>query len=207
VREALADLRVEASELTYLRLGGDGQSAPSEVPLEDSLGALVDLRDQGLIRRIGLSGAGPGQLRRARAMTPIAAVENRYNLLDRSGVEVLADCEAHGIAFVPYWPLAFGQLAEHTALEGPARRLGATHAQVALAWLLRRSSVLVAIPGTSSVEHLRSNVAAGALAHRLTDDEVAALTALTDESTATLDEPAQSTLEALNDLAVRTASA
>jgi aryl-alcohol dehydrogenase-like predicted oxidoreductase len=207
VHDALTDLRVEASDLTYLRLGGDGQAALSDVPLEDSLGALVDLRDQGLIRRIGLSGANPGQLRRARLMTPIAAVENRYNLLDRSGVEVLADCEAHGIAFVPYWPLAFGQLAEHRALEGPARRLGATHAQVALAWLLRRSPVLVAIPGTSSVEHLRSNIAAGALAPRLTSDEVTALTALTDESTATLDQPAQSTLEALNDLAVRTASA
>jgi aryl-alcohol dehydrogenase-like predicted oxidoreductase len=188
-------------------LGGDGQAAPSDVPLEDSLGALVELRDQGLIRRIGLSGANPGQLRRARAMTPIAAVENRYNLLDRSGVEVLADCEAQGIAFVPYWPLAFGQLAEHEELAAPARRLGATHAQVALAWLLRRSPVIVAIPGTSSVEHLRSNVAAGALAQMLTDDEVTALTALTDESAATLDRPAQSTFDALNDLAVRTASA
>jgi len=207
VHKALTDLRIEASDLTYLRLGGDGQAALSDVPLEDSLGALVDLRDEGLIRRIGLSGASPGQLRRARLMTPIAAVENRYNLVDRSGVEVLADCEAHGIAFVPYWPLAFGQLAEHKALGGPARRLGATHAQVALAWLLRRSPVVVAIPGTSSVEHLRSNVAAGALAPRLTDDEVAALTALTDESAATLDQPTQSTLEALNDLAVRTASA
>jgi aryl-alcohol dehydrogenase-like predicted oxidoreductase len=124
VYEALTDLRVEASELTYLRLGGDGQSALSDVPLEDSLGALVELRDQGLIRRIGLSGAGPGQLHRARAMTPIAAVENRYNLLDRSGVEVLTDCEVQGIAFVPYWPLAFGQLARHQELAAPARRLG-----------------------------------------------------------------------------------
>jgi aryl-alcohol dehydrogenase-like predicted oxidoreductase len=96
-------------------------------------------------------------------MTPIAAVQNRYNLLDHSGVEVLADCEAHGIAFVPYWPLAFGQLAEHEELQAPARRLGAT--------------------------------------------EVTALTALTDESAAALDRPAQSTLDALNDLAVRTASA
>ena len=177
------------------------------MPLEDSLGALAELGDQGLILRIGLSGASSGQLRRALAMTPIAAVENRYNLLDRSGVEVLADCEAHGIAFVPYWPLAFGQLAAHEELKAPAGRLGATHAQVALAWLLRRSPVLVAILGTGSVEHLRSNVAAGALAQELTDDEVAALTALTDESAATLHQPAQSTLDALNDLAVRTASA
>jgi len=207
VHDALTDLRVEASELTYLRLGGDGQAAPSDVALEDSLGALVELRDQGLIRRIGLSGANPGQLRRARAMTPIAAVENRYNLLDRSGVEVLADCEAYGIAFVPYWPLAFGQLAKHEELQAPARRLGATHAQVALAWLLCRSPVIVAIPGTSSAEHLRSNVAAAALAQKLTDAEVTALTALTDESAATLGQPARSTLDALNDLAVRTASA
>jgi len=207
VHEALTDLRVSASELTYLRLGGDGQSAPSDVPLEDSLGALIELRDQGLIRRIGLSGADPAQLRRAREMTPIAAVENRYNVLDRSGVGVLADCEAHGIAFVPYWPLAFGRLARHAELDAPARRLRATHAQIALAWLLRRSPVIVAIPGTSSVEHLRSNVAAGGLAQRLTDDEVAALTALTDESAAALDQPAQSTLDALNDLAVRTAAA
>jgi pyridoxine 4-dehydrogenase len=207
MHEALTDLRVEASELTYLRLGGDGQAAPSDVPLEDSLGALVELRDQGLIRRIGLSGANPGQLRRARAMTPIAAVENRYNLLDRSGVEVLADCQANGIAFVPYWPLAFGQLAKHEELQAPARRLGATHAQIALAWLLRRSPVVVAIPGTSSAGHLRSNVAAGALAPRLTEDEVTALTAVADESAATLNQPAQSTLDALNDLAVKTASA
>jgi aryl-alcohol dehydrogenase-like predicted oxidoreductase len=140
-------------------------------------------------------------------MTPVAAVENRYNLLDRSGVEVLADCEAHGTAFVPYWPLAFGQLAEHEELAAPARRLGATHAQIALAWLLRRSPVIVAIPGTSSVEHVRSNIAAGALAQWLTDDEVTALTALTDESAARLDRPAQSTLDALNNLAVRTAAA
>src|SRR2546423_3796010 len=207
VHEALTDLRVPASELTYLRLGGDGQAAPSDVPLEDSLAALMELRDQGLIRRIGLSGADPGQLRRALVMTPIAAVEDRYNLLDRSCAGVLADCEAHGIAFVPYWPLAFGQLAEHADLEAPARRLGATHVQVALAWLLRRSPVVVAIPGTSSVEHVRSNVAVGALAQLLTDDEVTALTALTDESTAALNRPTQSTLDALNDLPVRTASA
>jgi pyridoxine 4-dehydrogenase len=201
VHEALTDLRVEASERTYLRLGGDSQAALSDVSLEESLGALVDLRDQGLIRRIGLSGADASQLRRARAMTPIAPVENR------SGVKVLADWEVHGTAFVPYWPLAFRQLAEHNELEAPARRLGASYAQVALAWLLRRSPVVVAIPDTTSVEHLRSNVAAGTLAQRLTDDEVTALTALTDESAAVFDQPAQSTLDAINALAVRTASA
>jgi aryl-alcohol dehydrogenase-like predicted oxidoreductase len=134
-------------------------------------------------------------------MTSIAAVENRFNLLDRSGVEVLAECERDGIAFVPYFPLAFGRLTEHEALDAPARRLGACHAQIALAWLLRRSPVLVAIPGTTSIEHLRANVAAGAVAGRLTEDEVAALTGLVDESDATLARPAQSTVDALAGLA------
>ena len=119
VHEALADLDTEASELTYLRLGGDGPAAPSEVPLEDSLGVLVELRDQGLIRRIGLSGASPEMLARARKMTPIAAVQNRFNLLDRSGVQVLADCEAQGIMFVPYFPLASGRLSRHDELTSP----------------------------------------------------------------------------------------
>jgi len=167
--------------LTYLRLGGDGQAPPSDVPLEDSPGALIELRDQRLIRRIGLSGANPGQLRRARQVAPIAAVQNRYNLLDRSGVEALADCEAHGIAFVPYWPLAFGQLTQREELDAPARSLGATHAQVSLAWLLRRSPVLVPIPGTTSAGHLRSNVAAGAVAKQLTDEEITTLSSLIDE--------------------------
>jgi pyridoxine 4-dehydrogenase len=99
VHEALADLGTEASELTYLRLSGDSPVPPSDVPLEDSLGALVELRDQGLIRRIGLSGASPAMLARAQTMTPIAAVQNRFNLLDRSGVQVLADCEAQNIMF------------------------------------------------------------------------------------------------------------
>jgi len=189
VEEFLSDLATDVSELTYLRLGGDGQAAPTDVPLEDSLGALVELRDQGLVRRIGLSGAGPAALRRALELTPIAAVQNRYNLVDRSGVVILADCEEHGIAFVPYWPLGFGRLVSHPALHGPARRLGASHAQIALAWLLRRSPVIVPIPGTSSLEHLEDNVASAALAAELTEDEVAALTAVTDETTARLDEP------------------
>jgi pyridoxine 4-dehydrogenase len=186
VREALADLRVDVSELTYLRLGGDGVAAPTDVPLEDSLGALVELRDEGLVRRIGLSGADPAQLRQAQAMTRIAAVENRYNILDRSGGSVLPICEVFGVAFVPWEPLAFGQLANKARCEEidpPARRLGATQAQIALAWLLRRSPVIVPIPGTTSIAHLRSNVAAAALAEELADDEVAKLTALTEELT------------------------
>lgn len=189
VHEALADLGTESSDLTYLRLGGDGPAPPSAIPLEDSLGVLAELREQGLIRRIGLSGASPEMLARAQEITPIAAVQNRFNLLDRSGVQVLADCEAQGIWFVPYFPLASGMLADHEELTAPARRLGATPAQVALAWLLRRSPAVVAIPGTKSPEHLRANLAAAEVADHLTDDEVARLTGLVDESAAVLDRP------------------
>lgn len=186
VYEALSDLGTEVSELTYLRLAGDTPGAHSDVPLEDSLGVLAELRDQGLIRRIGLSGASPRMLARAQEMTPIAAVQNRFNLLDRSGVQVLAECEARGIMFVPYFPLASGRLAGHAELAGPAQRLGVTPAQVALAWLLRRSPAIVVIPGTANPGHLRANIAAGEVAENLTDAEVACLTGLADESKAEL---------------------
>jgi pyridoxine 4-dehydrogenase len=189
VHEALADFGTDTSELTYLRLGGDGPAPPSDVPLEDSLGVLIELRDQGLIRRIGLSGASPEMLARARKLTPIAAVQNRFNLLDRSGAGVLADCEAAGIMFVPYFPLASGRLTHHDALTAPAARLGATPSQIALAWLLRRSPAIMAIPGTANPEHLRANVAATSIAEHLTDAEVARLTGLVDESKAVLDQP------------------
>jgi len=151
---------------------------------------LVELRDQGLIRRIGLSGATPDTLARAQRLTPIAAVQNRFNLLDRSGVEVLADCEAAGITFVPYFPLASGRLADHEELTGPAQRLEAPPAQVALAWLLRRSPAIVAIPGTRNPDHLRANLAATQVADELTEDEVSRLTALVDESSAVFDQRA-----------------
>lgn len=203
VHEALADTGAEVSELTYLRLDGDTPGARSEVPLEDSLGALVELRDQGLVRRIGLSGATPQALARARELTPIAAVQNRFNLLDRSGVQVLADCEAHGILFVPYYPLASGQLSTHEELTAPAKRLGATPAQVALAWLLRRSPAVVIIPGTSDPDHLRANLSAAEVAEALTNAEVTRLTDLVDETRAVIDQPSQSTLDTLRGITVR----
>ncbi|WP_247197865.1 aldo/keto reductase [Streptomyces sp. GESEQ-35] len=192
VREALTDLGTDVSELTYLRLVGDTPGAHQDVPLEESLGALAELREQGLIRRIGLSGASPQMLARAQRTTPIAAVQNRFNLLDRSGVQVLADCEAQDILFIPYFPLAAGRLSDHHELTGPAERLGAAPAQVALAWLLRRSPSVVVIPGTSSPDHLRSNIEASEIAERLTDTEVAHLTGLVDESKATLGRPTPS---------------
>ncbi|MEU7879477.1 aldo/keto reductase [Microbispora bryophytorum] len=203
VHEALEDMGTEISELTYLRLGGDTPGIRGEVPLEDSLGVLVELRDQGLIRRIGLSGASPEMLARAQRMTPIAAVQNRFNLLDRSGVQVLADCERQGIMFVPYFPLASGRLTGYAELTGPARRLGTTPAQVALAWLLRRSPAVVVIPGTTNPDHLRANVTAAEVADDLTDAEVSRMTGLADESAAALDQPDASTLDALTTAADR----
>jgi aryl-alcohol dehydrogenase-like predicted oxidoreductase len=140
-------------------------------------------------------------LARAQRLTPIAAVQNRFNLLDRSGVQVLADCEAQGIMFVPYFPLASGRLTGYDELAAPARRLGATAAQVALAWLLRRSPAMVVIPGTANPDHLRANVAAAGVAEQLTDAEVARLTGLVDESQAVLDQPHRSTLDALRSAA------
>jgi pyridoxine 4-dehydrogenase len=141
-------------------------------------------------------GRSAEMLARAQKMTPIAAVQNRFNLLDRSGVQVLADCEAQGIMFVPYFPLASGRLAAYDELTGTAERLGATPAQVALAWILRRSPAMVVIPGTANPDHLRANIAAAEVAENLTDAEVARLTGLADESKAVLDQPHQSTLDA-----------
>jgi pyridoxine 4-dehydrogenase len=190
VEEALLDMRAEASPLTYLRLWGDSQAPRNppagEAPLEESLGALVELRDEGKIRHIGLSGASPEMLERAQQVTPIAAVQNRFNLIDRSGIEVLAACERDGIAFVPYLPLATGALGELHPLTRPATRLGVPTSTVALAWLLRRSPVIVPIPGTKSLAHLSDNIHATEIADQLTDDEVQALTAAEDENSATL---------------------
>jgi len=190
VEDALLDMRANSSPLTYLRLRGDSQAPgnvpPEEVPLEDALGALVELHDEGKIRHIGLSGASPEMLERAQQVTPIAAVQNRFNLIDRSGIEVLAACERHGIAFVPFFPLATGFLGEPAALTRPAQRLGVATSAVALAWLLRRSPVMVPIPGTKSLEHLGDNIGATEVAAQLTDEEIRALTAVEDEESATL---------------------
>lgn len=168
VEDALLDLRTDVSPLTYLRLWGDSTdragAIAEDVPLEDSLGALVELREEGKIRHIGISGASPAMLERAQRLTPIAAVQNRFNLLDCSGVGVLSACERDGIAFVPYFPLATGALADLDALVAPARRLGALTTTIALAWLLRRSSAIIPIPGTTSPSHLEENLRAAALA-------------------------------------------
>ena len=126
-----------------------------EVPMEESLGALVELRDEGKIAHIGLSNVSVDQLRRARRVAPIVSVQNRYNLTYRASEDVLEECEREGLAFIPWYPLSTGKLARPGGpLATIAERDGATPAQVALAWLLDRSPVMLPIPGTSSVAHL-----------------------------------------------------
>jgi aryl-alcohol dehydrogenase-like predicted oxidoreductase len=143
------------------------------VPIEDSVGALADLRREGKVRHIGLSNVSVAQLAAARKIVPIVSVQNSYSLANRASDDVLAACAAAGIAFLPYFPLGAGKIGSHAALAEIARRKGATPMQVALAWLLQRAPNVLPIPGTSSVTHLEENMKAAAIA--LTADEVARL--------------------------------
>ena len=125
------------------------------------MGALAELQGAGKIRHIGLSNVSVNELRRAQRIVPIVSVQNRYNFSERLSEDVLAECEKGGLAFLPWRPLAArGDAAGDGALCRLARRLGATPVQVAIAWLLARSPVIVPIPGTSSLAHLDENVAA-----------------------------------------------
>jgi pyridoxine 4-dehydrogenase len=162
---SLKRLRLERIDLYQLH-------APDpRVPFEDSVGALADLQEAGKIRHVGLSNVSVEQLRRARGIVPIVSVQNRYNWTDRASDDVITECEKEGIAFLPWYPLASGQQASGSkALARIAQRHGATPAQVAIAWLLACSPVMVPIPGTSSVAHLEENVAAARL--MLTDEEL-----------------------------------
>jgi pyridoxine 4-dehydrogenase len=144
------------------------------VPAEEPLGALAELREEGKIRHIGLSEVSVEQIQRAQQIVPIVSVQNRYNLTDRDSEDVLDFCEREGIGFIPWFPLATGDLARPGGpLDEIATRYGASPGQVALAWLLWRSPVVLPIPGTSSVEHLVENVAAASL--ELDEEEFAEL--------------------------------
>ena len=144
------------------------------VPAEEPLGALAELREEGKIRHIGLSEVSVEQIQRAQQIVPIVSVQNRYNLTDRDSEDVLDFCEREGIGFIPWFPLATGDLARPGGpLDEIATRYGASPGQVALAWLLWRSPVILPIPGTSSVEHLVENVAAASL--ELDEEEFAEL--------------------------------
>src|SRR5918992_3564833 len=161
---SLRRLRLERIDLYQLH-------APDpEVPLAESLGALRELQAEGKVRHIGVSNVTADELTRARELVDVVTVQNRYNVAERDSEDVLEACERGGIGFIPWFPLATGRLARKG---GPLERVGsrsdATPGQVALAWLLRRSPVMLPIPGTSSAEHLEENVAGARL--RLTDEE------------------------------------
>ncbi|MEV2241395.1 aldo/keto reductase [Micromonospora sp. NPDC049891] len=148
------------------------------VPLADQLGELALLRDEGKIRHIGLSEVTVDQIEAARRIVPIVSVQNLYNLANRDAEDVLDHCERNDLAFIPWFPIATGDLARPGGpLDAVATEHGATPAQLALAWLLRRSPVMLPIPGTSSVAHLEENVAAARV--KLTDAEYEALSAVT----------------------------
>ena len=146
------------------------------MPLADQIGALRTLQQEGKVRHVGLSQVTLSQLTEAERITPIVSVQNRYNLTDRARDDVLGYCEQRGIAFIPWLPVARTVIG---CPPGPvaavAARLGATPAQVALTWLLRRSPVMLPIPGTSSLAHLEENVAAARLL--LSDGDYAELSA------------------------------
>ena len=124
---------------------------------------LAELREQGLIRHLGVSNVSLGQVQAARELAPVVAVQNQYNVAFRQDDELVDYCVAHGIAFVPFFPLGGFRPLQGQALDQVARDLGCTARQVALAWLLRRSPSMLLIPGTSRVAHLRENIEAAAI--------------------------------------------
>jgi pyridoxine 4-dehydrogenase len=162
---SLARLRLERIDLFQLH-------APDpQVPFADSVGALADLQRAGKIRHIGMSNVDVQHLDEARGIVRVVSVQNRYNLGDRMHAPVLEDCETDNLAFIPWYPLGAGPLARSRgALERVAQRHGKTPAQVALAWLIQHSPVMLPIPGTSSIEHLEENVAAATL--RLSSSDI-----------------------------------
>ncbi len=134
-----------------------------KVPYADSLGALAEMQRAGKIRHLGISNVSVQQLAEARRIAPIVSVQNEYNLGDRSSEDVLAACEPLGIAFIPWYPLGAGAALRSAKVKKAAAKLGATPAQVALAWLLAKSPAILPIPGTASLAHLEENAAAAAL--------------------------------------------
>ena len=147
-----------------------------EVPAEEQFGLLRDLLDEGKVASVGLSEVTVEELEAARRVVPVATVQNLYNLSNRKSEPVLEACEAEGIGFIPWFPIAAGELARPGGpVDRVAEETGATHSQVALAWLLARSPVMLPIPGTGSVAHLEENCASGEV--RLTPEQVGSLTA------------------------------
>ncbi|HEV3090030.1 MAG TPA: aldo/keto reductase [Candidatus Cybelea sp.] len=165
VEGSLRRLRLERIDLLQLH------RIDPKVPLRDQIGTLVELQREGKIRHIGLSNVGVDEIEAAREMATVVSVQNLYNLADRESEAVVEYCTREDIAFIPWFPLATGDLATHEgALQRIAHRVDAMPAQVALAWLLRKSPVMLPIPGTSKVSHLKENLGAALL--KLSDSDV-----------------------------------
>ena len=162
VHDNLRHLGVDALDVVNLRIMFD-VSGPAEGSIEAPLAVLADLQRQGLVRRIGLSNVTARQVAEGRRIAEIVCVQNAYNLAHRADDALVDDLAAAGIAYVPFFPLGGFSPLQSTTLSGVAERLGATPMQVALAWLLRRAPNILLIPGTSSVAHLRENLAAADL--------------------------------------------
>jgi pyridoxine 4-dehydrogenase len=171
VHENLENLGLEVLDLVNLRLGN--AEGPQPGSLAEAFEALVELQRQGLIRHLGVSNATTEQVAEARAIAPIVCVQNMYNLAYRRDDELIDTLAAQGIAYVPFFPLGGFSPLQSSALSAVAARLDATPMSVALAWLLRRSPNILLIPGTSSVAHLRENIAGAGLS--LSGDDLAEL--------------------------------
>jgi aryl-alcohol dehydrogenase-like predicted oxidoreductase len=164
VRMSLRRLGLERIDLWQLH------RIDAKVPAEEQLTAIKEMVDEGLIRHVGLSQVSVRDIERAREVLPVVSVQNLYNLADRASEDVLTYCEQEGIGFIPWFPVAAGALARPgSVLDELAKEHEATHAQLALAWLLHRSPVMLPIPGTGSVTHLEENCAAAEV--KLTEDE------------------------------------
>jgi pyridoxine 4-dehydrogenase len=172
VHDNLRNLGLDVLDVVNLRAMFD-MSKPAEGSLEAPLTKLAELRQRGLIRHIGLSNVTPQQVEDAQRIVPIACVQNMYNLVHRQDDALIDALAAKGIPYVPFFPLGGFTPLQSDALSGVAQQLGATPMQVAIAWLLRRAPNLLLIPGTSSVAHLRENLAAAQLV--LPDDAMTAL--------------------------------
>ncbi len=164
VHDNLRNLGLDALEVANLRIMGGGAHGPSEGSIEEPLTVLAELQRQGLIRHLGLSNVTPTQVAQGRGIAPIVCVQNLYNLAHREDDALLDALAADGIAYVPFFPLGGFTPLQSTILSEVAAELGATPMQVALAWLLHRAPNILLIPGTSSLAHLRDNLAAGGIA-------------------------------------------
>ena len=171
VERNLTELGLDRLDLVYLRPGG--LEAPSDEPVGERFAVLAGLREEGLIRHLGLSHVSPAQLEEARGIAPVAAVQNRFDVTRSRDAELLASCEREHIAYAPYFPLGGFGIPDDARVNAIAARHGATVPQVLLAGLLALSPVMLAIPGTGSPAHLEENLAAADLA--LAPEDLAAL--------------------------------